>query len=317
MLDFLGDLKRTHMCGELRASDAGSKVVLMGWVNRRRDLGNLIFLDLRDRTGITQVVVTADAGAEVHDKADRGALGVRRRRHRPREAARRRHGQQEHSHRRDRSRRRRAAPAERLQAAALLARRHRARQRRGAPEVSLRRPAPARDAAQHRAAPQGRDRHSRVPERAGLLRDRDAVHDALHARRRARLPGAQPRPSRRVLRAAAVAADVQADPDDLRLRQVLPDRALLPRRRPARRPPARVHADRSGDQLPASGNGLRRRRRLSDGGVQDHRRRSADAVSADELRRGDPPVRHRQARPAPARDGRRARGVSRPRISRR
>ena len=69
MLDFLGDLKRTHMCGELRASDAGSKVVLMGWVNKRRDLGNLIFLDLRDRTGITQVVVTADAGAEVHDRA--------------------------------------------------------------------------------------------------------------------------------------------------------------------------------------------------------------------------------------------------------
>jgi len=69
MLDFLGDLKRTHMCGELRASDAGSKVVLMGWVNKRRDLGNLIFLDLRDRSGITQVVVTADAGAEIHDKA--------------------------------------------------------------------------------------------------------------------------------------------------------------------------------------------------------------------------------------------------------
>src|ERR1039458_8009661 len=71
MLDFLGDLKRTHMCGELRASDAGSKVVLMGWVNKRRDLGNLIFLDLRDRRGITQVVITADAdaGAAVHDRA--------------------------------------------------------------------------------------------------------------------------------------------------------------------------------------------------------------------------------------------------------
>ncbi len=69
MLDFLGDLKRTHTCGALRASDAGSKVVLMGWVNRRRDLGNLIFLDVRDRTGLTQVVVTADAGAEVHDRA--------------------------------------------------------------------------------------------------------------------------------------------------------------------------------------------------------------------------------------------------------
>ncbi len=70
MLDFLGDLKRTHMCGELRASDADSKVVLMGWVNKRRDLGNLIFLDLRDRSGITQAVVTSDAGAAVHDKAN-------------------------------------------------------------------------------------------------------------------------------------------------------------------------------------------------------------------------------------------------------
>ncbi len=69
MLDFLGDLKRTHMCGELRASDAGSNVVLMGWVNKRRDLGNLIFLDLRDRSGLTQVVVTSEAAAGVHEKA--------------------------------------------------------------------------------------------------------------------------------------------------------------------------------------------------------------------------------------------------------
>jgi aspartyl-tRNA synthetase len=70
MLDFLGDLQRTHMCGTLRASDAGSNVVLMGWVNRHRDLGNLIFIDLRDRTGITQVVITADAGADLHKKAE-------------------------------------------------------------------------------------------------------------------------------------------------------------------------------------------------------------------------------------------------------
>ena len=70
MLDFLGDLKRTHMCGALRASDAGSTVVLMGWVNRRRDLGNLIFLDLRDRTGITQVVISAEADPELHKKAE-------------------------------------------------------------------------------------------------------------------------------------------------------------------------------------------------------------------------------------------------------
>ncbi len=57
------------MCGELRAKDAGQDVVLMGWVNRRRDHGGLIFLDLRDRTGITQVVVDEKIGA-AHEKAN-------------------------------------------------------------------------------------------------------------------------------------------------------------------------------------------------------------------------------------------------------
>ena len=69
MLDFLGDLKRTHMCGALRASDAGKRAVLMGWVNRRRDLGSIVFIDLRDRTGVTQVVVNRELNAAAHDKA--------------------------------------------------------------------------------------------------------------------------------------------------------------------------------------------------------------------------------------------------------
>jgi aspartyl-tRNA synthetase len=58
------------MCGALRASDAGKKATLMGWVNKRRDLGSLIFVDLRDRTGITQVVINAERDAAVHEKAE-------------------------------------------------------------------------------------------------------------------------------------------------------------------------------------------------------------------------------------------------------
>jgi aspartyl-tRNA synthetase len=69
VLDLLGDLRRTHKCGELRASHAGARAVLMGWVNRRRDLGHLIFVDVRDRTGVTQVVFNKDANAALHAKA--------------------------------------------------------------------------------------------------------------------------------------------------------------------------------------------------------------------------------------------------------
>ena len=52
-LDFLGDLKRTHTCGQLTAANAGAGVVLMGWVHRRRDFGGVIFIHLRDREGVT------------------------------------------------------------------------------------------------------------------------------------------------------------------------------------------------------------------------------------------------------------------------
>jgi len=58
------------MCGALRPADAGRKAVLMGWVNRRRDLGNLIFVDVRDRSGVTQIVISNEANAAVHRKAE-------------------------------------------------------------------------------------------------------------------------------------------------------------------------------------------------------------------------------------------------------
>jgi aspartyl-tRNA synthetase len=70
VLDFLGNLERTHYCGELRASNAGQTVVLMGWVNRRRDHGNLIFLDLRDRTGISQIVLDKELTPDGHLKGE-------------------------------------------------------------------------------------------------------------------------------------------------------------------------------------------------------------------------------------------------------
>jgi aspartyl-tRNA synthetase len=72
-LDFLGSLRRTHMCGDLRPEEAGRKVVLMGWAHRSRDLGSLIFIDLRDRSGIIQVVFNRDKYPEAHQRA--GQLG--------------------------------------------------------------------------------------------------------------------------------------------------------------------------------------------------------------------------------------------------
>jgi aspartyl-tRNA synthetase len=70
LLEALGNLKRTTYCGDLRASDADKDVVLMGWVHRRRDLGQLIFIDLRDRAGLAQIVFNKELHPEAHAKAE-------------------------------------------------------------------------------------------------------------------------------------------------------------------------------------------------------------------------------------------------------
>lgn len=62
-------LKRTHMCGELRLEDAGKEVVLNGWVAKARSLGGLVFVDIRDKSGITQIIFNEDIGEELLEKA--------------------------------------------------------------------------------------------------------------------------------------------------------------------------------------------------------------------------------------------------------
>ena len=86
MAEQLGDLTRTHTCGELRSTHVGADATLLGWVHRVRDLGGVLFVDVRDRAGVTQVVFDKDDEAQIA-KAKRlrsefvvGVVGTVRRR---------------------------------------------------------------------------------------------------------------------------------------------------------------------------------------------------------------------------------------------
>ena len=70
-METLNGLKRTHYCGDLRATNIGEEVVLMGWVQKKRNLGGLVFVDLRDRSGLCQIIFDTDVNAEAFAKAEK------------------------------------------------------------------------------------------------------------------------------------------------------------------------------------------------------------------------------------------------------
>ena len=233
---------RSEYCGLVTKRHLGQTVTLCGWVHRRRDHGGVIFIDLRDREGLVQVVCDPDR-ADTFRTAEklRSEFVVKvtgRVRPRPEGTVNPNlvSGEIEVL----------AHEIEILNPSLpppfqmddeTLSEQVRLEYR----FLDLRRlPMQKNLRLRYRVAMAVR----RYLDAAGLHRYRNADAHKVDARGRARLPRALPRASRRILRAAPVAAALQAVVDDRGLRPLLPDREVLPRRGPARRPAARVHPDR-------------------------------------------------------------------------
>ena len=239
---------RTTYCGLVSEALMGQTVTLMGWAHRRRDHGGVIFIDLRDREGLVQVVCDPDrpemfkTAEDVRNEFCLKVMGKVRPRPAGTENANLTSGKIEVLCHELEVLNPSVTPPfqlddENLSETTRLT--HRV--------LDLRRPTMQKNLMlRYRVAMEMR----KFLDSQRLHRHRDADADQEHAGGRARLPGAQPRARRHVLRAAAVAAAVQAAADGGRLRPLLPDHQVLPRRRPARRPPARVHADRHRNLVP-------------------------------------------------------------------
>ena len=231
---------RTHSCADLRASDVGSTVRLSGWIHRKRDHGGVLFVDLRDHYGLTQIVarggqrgaqdprpprvesvvtITGEVvdreGGAVNPKLATGEIEV-------------------------------VAKEVAVQSSAAELPMPVAGEADYPEEIRLK----------YRYLDLRRDRlHANIMLRSkviasirrrmidqGFTEFQTPILTAVVARGRARLSGAEPRPSRQILRASAGAADVQAAADGRRLRPLFPDRALLPRRGRPRRPQSRANS---------------------------------------------------------------------------
>ncbi len=239
---------RTHYCGQVNASHVDQIVTLCGWSHRRRDHGGVIFIDLRDREGLAQVVCDPDRpemfgiAEYVRNEFVLKITGKVRRRPAGTENSNLASGEIEIL----------CHELEVLNAAVTppfqldeenLSENVRLTHR----VIDLRRPQMQKNLMlRYKVAMAFR----RFLDDKGFIDIETPMLTKVDAGRRARLPGAVARASRPVLRPAAVAAVVQATADGGRLRPLLPDHQVLPRRRPARRPPAGIHPGRYRDVVP-------------------------------------------------------------------
>ena len=278
MAEQLGILARTHTCGALRPADVGENVVLLGWVHRVRDLGSLLFLDVRDRHGLTQVIVEGDEALLERAKRLRSefvvaVLGEVERRSPETVNPKLPTGEVEVARRKCAILNEAKTPPFSIAEDQNVSEETRLKYR-------LPRSAPPAAAAQHRPAPPHHDGAPEVFRRAGLLRDRNADPDEVDARRARDFlvpsrvhPGEfyalpqSPQIFKQILMIAG-------------LRSLRADRALLPRRGAARRSAARVHAGGPRDVVCDAAAGLRDRRRRAGGLLRRDRRRASRGRSA-------------------------------------